>query len=207
MIQIVPELCPDRQPRTLHNSSADPTASSREVSCRLGPPPCLTLCNRMKITGQNVADKIADHLQGKVSQAELVDWAERAMMDGELGKRRTPNFWRTSSAASGWQTSPSSDCAGKIATTSSGASATERPSPSHRAEDVFCFGAVLARIHALTLLNAFRPDPQSHSRREGKLLAAGSPASRVQDGAEVERTKVPFFQRDIAVMARPKMAV
>jgi hypothetical protein len=38
----------------------------------------------MKIARQNVADQIADHLQGKVSQAALVDWAERAMMDGEF---------------------------------------------------------------------------------------------------------------------------
>ena len=30
----------------------------------------------MKVTRQTVADKIADYLHGKVSQAELVDWAE-----------------------------------------------------------------------------------------------------------------------------------
>ena len=41
----------------------------------------------MKITRQIVADKIADYLHGKVSQAELVDWAERAMMDADLMKR------------------------------------------------------------------------------------------------------------------------
>jgi len=35
----------------------------------------------MKITCQTVADKIADYLNGKVSQAELVDWAECGMMD------------------------------------------------------------------------------------------------------------------------------
>lgn len=35
----------------------------------------------MKITRQTVADKIADYLNGKVSQAELVDWSECAMMD------------------------------------------------------------------------------------------------------------------------------
>ena len=34
----------------------------------------------MKIPRQIAADKIADYLHGKVSQAELVDWAERAMM-------------------------------------------------------------------------------------------------------------------------------
>ena len=38
----------------------------------------------MKITRQTVADKIADYLHGKVSQAELVDWAERAMMDADF---------------------------------------------------------------------------------------------------------------------------
>ena len=69
----------------------------------------------MKITRQNVADKIADYVQGKVGQAELVDWAERAMMDGEF-EPADAEFSRTSPAASGWQMSPSSDCAGKIAT-------------------------------------------------------------------------------------------
>src|SRR5438046_1020594 len=38
----------------------------------------------MKITRQIVADKIADYLHGKVSQTELVDWAERAMMDADF---------------------------------------------------------------------------------------------------------------------------
>jgi hypothetical protein len=38
----------------------------------------------MKVTRQIVADKIADYLHGKVSQADLVDWAERAMMDADL---------------------------------------------------------------------------------------------------------------------------
>jgi hypothetical protein len=40
----------------------------------------------MKITRQIVADKIADYLYGKLGQAELVDWAERAMMDAEFEK-------------------------------------------------------------------------------------------------------------------------
>lgn len=35
----------------------------------------------MKITRQTVADKIAGYLNGKVSQADLVDWSECAMMD------------------------------------------------------------------------------------------------------------------------------
>ena len=38
----------------------------------------------MKITRQIVADKITDYLHGKLSQAELVDWAERAMMDADF---------------------------------------------------------------------------------------------------------------------------
>jgi hypothetical protein len=38
----------------------------------------------MKITRQIAAEKIADYLHGKVSQADLVDWAERAMMDAEF---------------------------------------------------------------------------------------------------------------------------
>jgi hypothetical protein len=38
----------------------------------------------MKISRQTVADKITDYLHGKVSQAELVDWAERALMDADF---------------------------------------------------------------------------------------------------------------------------
>jgi hypothetical protein len=38
----------------------------------------------MKITRQTVADKITDYLHGKLSQAELVDWAERAIMDADF---------------------------------------------------------------------------------------------------------------------------
>ncbi len=38
----------------------------------------------MKITRQNVAEKITDYLHGKLSQAELVDWAERSMMDADF---------------------------------------------------------------------------------------------------------------------------
>jgi hypothetical protein len=43
----------------------------------------------MKITRRVVADKIADYLHGKVSQAELVDWAERAMMDADFDEAHT----------------------------------------------------------------------------------------------------------------------
>jgi hypothetical protein len=38
----------------------------------------------MKITRKIVADRIAEYLHGKLNQAELVDWAERAMMDGDF---------------------------------------------------------------------------------------------------------------------------
>ncbi len=38
----------------------------------------------MKTTRQIVADKIAEYLHGKVSQAKLVDWAESAMMDADF---------------------------------------------------------------------------------------------------------------------------
>jgi hypothetical protein len=38
----------------------------------------------VKITRRIVADKIADYLHDKLSQAELVDWAERAMMDADF---------------------------------------------------------------------------------------------------------------------------
>jgi hypothetical protein len=43
----------------------------------------------MKVTRQMVADKIADYLHGKFSQTELVDWAERAMMDAEFDQADT----------------------------------------------------------------------------------------------------------------------
>ena len=43
----------------------------------------------MKITRQIVADKIADYLHGKVSQADLVDWAERATMDADFDEEDT----------------------------------------------------------------------------------------------------------------------
>jgi hypothetical protein len=43
----------------------------------------------MKITRKLVADKIADYLHGKVTQAELVDWAERAMMDADFDETDT----------------------------------------------------------------------------------------------------------------------
>jgi NACHT domain len=43
----------------------------------------------MPITRQITADKISDYLHGKLSQAELVDWAERAIMESEFDKNDT----------------------------------------------------------------------------------------------------------------------
>ena len=43
----------------------------------------------MKIPRQIVADKITDYLHGKLSQVELVDWAERAMMDADFDEADT----------------------------------------------------------------------------------------------------------------------
>ena len=41
----------------------------------------------MLITRQMVAEKIGAYLHHALTQAELVDWAERAVMDGELEER------------------------------------------------------------------------------------------------------------------------
>lgn len=38
----------------------------------------------MRITKQTVAAKIADYLHHRITQAQLVGWAENAMLDGEL---------------------------------------------------------------------------------------------------------------------------
>ncbi len=38
----------------------------------------------MKVTRQTVAEKLTAHLHGHLSESELVDWAERAMMDAEF---------------------------------------------------------------------------------------------------------------------------
>jgi hypothetical protein len=45
--------------------------------------------NSVKITRQIVADEIADYLHGELSQAELVGWAERAMMDADFDESDT----------------------------------------------------------------------------------------------------------------------
>ena len=41
----------------------------------------------MTITKQAVADKIAAYLHHKMTLAQLVDWAERALIDGEIAER------------------------------------------------------------------------------------------------------------------------
>ena len=43
----------------------------------------------MTITKQAVAGKIADYLHHRITQAQLVDWAENAMMDAEFDERDT----------------------------------------------------------------------------------------------------------------------
>ena len=43
----------------------------------------------MTITKQTVADKIAAYLHHEITLAQLVDWAERALMDGELAESDT----------------------------------------------------------------------------------------------------------------------
>lgn len=40
----------------------------------------------MTITKQTVADRIAAYLRHEITQAQLVDWAENALMDGEFAE-------------------------------------------------------------------------------------------------------------------------
>jgi len=40
----------------------------------------------MIVTRQTVANKIASYLRHEIQLAELVDWAEQAMMDGEFAE-------------------------------------------------------------------------------------------------------------------------
>jgi hypothetical protein len=40
----------------------------------------------MLITKKMVADKIATYLQGRLAIGDLVDWAENALLDGELAE-------------------------------------------------------------------------------------------------------------------------
>jgi hypothetical protein len=53
----------------------------------------------MRISRQAVAEKITDYLHGKLSQAELVDWAERAIWT-PTSTKLTLNSSRTLSADS-----------------------------------------------------------------------------------------------------------
>ena len=41
----------------------------------------------MTVTKQTVADQIAAYLHHEITLAELVDWSERALMDGDLAER------------------------------------------------------------------------------------------------------------------------
>jgi len=41
----------------------------------------------MVITKQTVADKIAAYLRHDLTQAQLVDWAENALMEGEFAEK------------------------------------------------------------------------------------------------------------------------
>jgi cobyrinic acid a,c-diamide synthase len=41
----------------------------------------------MTITRQTVADKIAAYLHHEITLAQLVDWAEQSLMDGEFDER------------------------------------------------------------------------------------------------------------------------
>jgi hypothetical protein len=41
----------------------------------------------MVITKQTVADKIAAYRHHRITQAELVDWAENALMEGEFAEK------------------------------------------------------------------------------------------------------------------------
>ena len=41
----------------------------------------------MTITKQTVADQIAAYLHHEITLAELVDWSESALMDGDLAER------------------------------------------------------------------------------------------------------------------------
>jgi len=43
----------------------------------------------MKITRQIAAEKLVDYLHGKLSQTELVNWAEHAMMDEDFEETDT----------------------------------------------------------------------------------------------------------------------
>jgi len=77
----------------------------------------------MTITKQIVASKIAAYLRHEISLAELVDWAEDAMMEGNL--LSTKRLWRPAScydsvwppcALSVWRGRTASSCSDNSAT-------------------------------------------------------------------------------------------
>ena len=46
----------------------------------------------MNITRKKVADKLAAYLHHRITLAELVAWAEQAMMEGEFGSRNVEHI-------------------------------------------------------------------------------------------------------------------
>jgi hypothetical protein len=46
----------------------------------------------MRVTRKLVAEKLAGHLRHQISLPDLVDWAESAMMDGELEEEALPDI-------------------------------------------------------------------------------------------------------------------
>ena len=58
----------------------------------------------MLITKQAVAEKIAAYLHHHITLAQLVDWAENAMMEGEFDERDAQTCLRQSLHASAWLT-------------------------------------------------------------------------------------------------------
>ena len=50
---------------------------------------CLRWLERMTITKKTVADKIAAYLHHEITLAQLVDWSESALLDGEFPEQDT----------------------------------------------------------------------------------------------------------------------
>ena len=46
----------------------------------------------MTITKQSVADRIAAYLRHEITLAQLVDWAEQSLMEGELAEGDAPTL-------------------------------------------------------------------------------------------------------------------
>jgi hypothetical protein len=70
------------------------------------------------ITRHEVAQKVIDYLQHRLALVELVDWAERALMEGDLDERDL-EVLRDSLARLGWLTSKHLVLAGKSVSSSS----------------------------------------------------------------------------------------